>query len=346
MSAKIKRGPSKTGGIGKKRTPSRDAKTGSQRKKAIENQILREGTPAAVATRLADRERSGDIKRKPEEIKIAEEDLIPEEYLDSEVSTEDEDDSLLPDLDEPSTDWEGGGEALTPGASFLGQEIEETENGSYELRVDDDGRCRFDRPNWFADVAMTDKGEEDFERTDFRFQMFDAVAEWLTRYRAQFLKDPVPEGLGVQAYEEMKKGHAAVSPGGFLELSGIKKQIADDLNIQQRSVESDFSRYATSCSLVWDDGSPLPLVFLFGSDARMAWVACAVRQFFAAINVTLNPDTLQGITVPKTKKDKTTLASASLASLTQKEVVARANLMAGTSWAEVMDSYFPKPKKP
>lgn len=344
MSAGIKRGTGKDAGKHAGRTPSKRAKRERQKRKAAESQILREGTPAAIATRLADRERNGDIRKGPEEVGVQIDDLIGDDCFDSEIATSDVDDSSLPDLDESPGEWAGGVAALHPGASFISEDSAESRPDMLELRVDVDGTCRFLRPGWMAGEALTDDGEEDFERIENRFQMFDDIAAWLTRERTDFLRDPNPSHLGVRALEEIKQGKPSVSPQAFLELSGIKERATANLKIEGKSVESDFSRYCTACGLVWEDGSRLPLRFIFGTEARNAWVACAVRQFFESIGQPLEtPEQiakLRGLTVPKNPKDKDRLAESSITSLTQPEFVARANQMVGTRWAEVMDFHF------
>lgn len=333
--------PGRTGTSERKRTPSKSAKQAQQKLKAAEVQKLREGTPAVIATLLADRERSGDLNRNPEEIEISDADTMEKEAHDADLELGDEDEAVLDDLD--GSGAAGDGDAYCPGASFLSESSEGDEPVHYELRIEKDGTCRFLRPTWMAGQAMTDDMDEEFDEIERRFQMFDDIASWLTKMRQKFLRHASPTALGVNALEEMNRGLPSVSPAGFLELSGIKERMSAELGITEKSVESYFSRYSTATNLVWEEGSRLPLEFLFGIEARNAWVACAVKKFFAEKKQTLNKEriaALRGITVPRLSADKEGLASVSLTSLTQPEFVARANQMAGTRWDEVLQSHF------
>lgn len=349
MSAKRTKTGGKTHEKGKKKKPSREAIGGTRRKAGAEAQSVREGSPTVIATRLADRERTGDIRRGPEEEEPFPEDMMDADDFDAELPLDDEDESRLLDLD---GDVEDGAAAvgLPAGGSFSDAVPGGDAAYLFELRISEDGACAFLRPQSISGEATTDNGEEEFEEIERRFLMLEEVAAWLTKNRGDFLRRPDPTHLGANALSEMEKGLASATPGGFLLLSGISQRQQKEQGIKADSVESLFSRYVKATALVWEDGSPMPLDFLFGAEARNAWVACAVRQFFEKIKRPLTTpeaiDRLRGITVPKDRSKKKALAKASLTSLTQPEFVARANQMAGTKWEDVMKRHFqPSPNE-
>lgn len=324
-----KKGPARK----KRKLPSKDAK----KAKGAGAQKLREAGPIAVATRLADREYSGDIDRRPEEDELHDEDLIDAEAVDTEVSLEDEDFAILEDLDriDPS-----GPVGLRPGERFSGEDRQESDEAfQYELRIEDDGSCRFLRPAWIRGDGITIHGESDFDEIGLRLDIFEALASWLEKERPGFLRNPEPLALGVNALEEMKRGLPSVSPRSFLEIS----EIDDIIPGERKNKESRFSRYSSATNLVWEDGSSLPLKFLFGREARMGWAACAVMQFLAQKGKRSDEDVvseLRQITRPKFSSDRSQLAESEFTSLTIDEIVALANELADTSWEEVFVTHF------
>jgi hypothetical protein len=343
MSAKRKYITGRTAGASGKRVPSDKAIKATQRRKAAEDQVIREGTPTDVATRLGDKERSGSIQQEPDLTQLLPEDCIPEEHMDSEVPTCDDDDPVNPDLDEFLMP-QNGVISRHPGGSMLEEVFDLTPSTSNVIHINSDGSCEFLRPSWIVGQAMKEDGENDYSGLDRRIRMLDDIAMWLTANRQDFLRSADPIDLGIHAFEEMKEGHASVTPSGFLYYSGIRQWMVSTMNIKEKSVGPFFSRYTTECSLVWEDGSRLPLDFLFETDARNAWVACAVRQFFEKIGKPLHPtksaEHLQGITIPRNPAKKNSLAGKSLSSLTQFEFIAWANMLAGTKWQNVMETYF------
>lgn len=337
-----------TAGPKKKRTPSTKAKVASQKGKAAVAEVLREGSPAMIATRRADREQKGEVRRNLDEVEITPEDLMDEEAMDSEIEMADEDDADLDDLDE-SENW-GGSRSVRPAETFyrenFAEDGEDDEPARFEIRVEEDGEavsCRFDPPGWMRGEAASDEAEEDLDQLDHRYGMFDQIAAWLTTHRPAFLKNADPVALAPEALEDMEASRSPVTPAGFLELSGIRDRVVAETEIEAKSVDSLFSRYCSATCLVWEDGSTLPLEFLFGHEARNAWVACAVKQLFKSKNLSLDAkriDSLSKITVPKRATEKEKLRGKAFTSLNQKDFVAKANLLAETSWKEVVELHF------
>jgi len=340
----------------RKRTGGAERKnaTGSQRKRGRlatrETQAsaakivepLREGTPGKMRTRLADREKRGEIVRQPEETDLAVEDFTEPELLDSEIKLEDPDLEPLDDLDRTTS---GAVIALNPGESIYSDDSDETPE-PFEIRVGNDGQCWFLRPSWIRGNAITQAADEDIDETATRFSMFDALAAWLENNRPTFLKNPTPLALGVNALEEMNMGLPSVVPSAFLELSNIGVIItaAGDKTKKTKSAESYFSRYSSATSLIWTDGR-LPVDFLFSHVARVAWVASAVRQFFKRERKepidAARISELREISIPKDATKKEALRARSVGSLPIPKFIARANQMAGNiSWEEVFETHF------
>ncbi len=337
-SAGASRGQRRGGVAQKGRAPSK----GAQEWRAADAQILREGTPADLAVRLADREARGDIVRAIEDVDLPPEDALNAEALDAEIDLEDDDLTTLEDLDGVSP--VDGIVGVLPGEPFSSDDFPGDDPERLELRVEDDGRCWFLRPPWIRDEAVTAAGQGDLDEIGLRIRVFDALAAWLQRERPEFLAKPEPFALAKNALDEMRQGTPSVVQGTFLILSSIGSEIAGSEGGRKKesTARSLFSRYSSAASLVWRNGG-LPLDFLFGREARMAWVARAIQQFFEGRGKALDRDRfveLRGITVPRTRQGKRALAAMSITSLTIREFVARANQMVGTNWSEVMERHF------
>lgn len=331
------RGVSKTTGRGAARAAAEE----STAWKAAILQVAREGTAADIAARLADLEAQGDITRLPEETELDEEELENAEAIDAEVDLGDEDESRLEDLDR--TPGEFTGLARRPGQAFSIREDSPEQFLDLEIRVND-GKCSVLRPQWMRAEPLTDPGKEFLDEIGTRFGILEAIGLWLERERVQFLKQPEPMALGIRALEEMKKGLPSVSPSAFLRLSGIEARItclADKETKKQQDTKSLFSRFTKGVHLVWRDGN-LPLDFLFSIAARKAWVASSVLQLCEQSRSPLTKDRLakyRNLTVPKDSEEKKRLVAMNVSSLSFPDFIRRANRMAETKWADVVESY-------
>jgi hypothetical protein len=344
MSAKRRR----NGGADRRNTGdkkrSRQATRENRASEAKSREPIREGTPGQMATRLAEREARGEMIQYPEATDLSLDDLNQDEILDSEIEMDDADLTPLDEID--LTEESGAMSAITPAGTFFSNAYDNDGLLTYELRIDEDGHCWFQRPPWVMGCALAQAAEDDLDDAAIRFAMFDALASWLERERPAFLKNPEPLALGINALDEMKQGLPSVVPGAFLKLSELEEVIISvgEKTKKAKSVESYFSRYSTAASLVWSNGRQ-SLDFLFSHDARVAWVACAVRQFFAReIKEPLSNARiaeLREVSIPKEAADREDLGAMSVTSLTIPEFVARANQMAGMiSWDEVRETYF------
>lgn len=291
-------------------------------------QSLREGTVAEVQEVLADLEAAGHISRDEDPVEEETHELGSDDGTDAEIDLADEDAAFIEDWDENPTTRPDA--AFSP-TSDRGEEDERPESEPVIELVVGDGVCRVQRPIWMRFHARTPFGQDSIDDFDRRFSVLEHMAGWLTQHRGNFLLEPDPWHLGCEALNELREGRASVSPGAFLQLTGIHALAGDSL----------FSRYTTGCVLAWEHGT-LQLDFLFGREARMAWVANAVAQLAAESKSKLSDDVLerfQHITVPRNSKEKNRLMGREIGSLDFGDFIARANLMAATKWTEVLATH-------
>ena len=337
--ASISRQPSPTRQAASSTTAASKAWKGKTR------QIFREGTSADIAAALADLEANREFTSDPDEYEPDDEDAENAEAMDCEIDLVDEDGAHLEDSEADPREFIGL--ARHPGEAFVSDQNSVREFFDLELRVRG-GNCLLLRPHWARGESLGGVGSQGVDELGVRLGTLEAVGEWLERERREFLDGPEPLALGVDALREMELGLPSVSPSAFLRLSGIDKTMTA-LSGQGHKKESDvkslFSRYIGGCHLVWVDGS-LPLAFLFGLEARKAWVASAVRQAVGRSGRPLTNERLEkckSISVPKSTKEKESLLGMSAASLSLPDLIRKANLMVGTKWSEVVADYFSSP---
>ena len=298
----------------------RTATPASQAAQAAYMQTLREGTPLAVQEVMTDYEAAGDI--------------VPDtEGDDEDISKSKNEDTMdgeidMRDVDEPAPEGQDDNPSFQPdvavspsGRENLNDEIEQ--DAAFELIVRD-GVCRFERPKWMRWRSTNKRGRAALDELERRFLVLERITQWLNTYRSLFLKNPDPWLLGCNALAELREGLASVSPEDFLDIATIRSLGGDSL----------FSRNRRATVLSWVDGT-LSLDFLFGRDARMAWVANAVLQFAGDQGFQITDAVLsrrKKITVPKNKKAKNQLLAEDADSLDFGSLIARANLMADTKW--------------
>jgi hypothetical protein len=312
-----------------KATAIRTASPESRAWKGAVLQTAREGRATDLVALLADLEDCGDITREPQETELNPADLGGSDMLDAEMDLSDEDDLRPTDWDSEMENVRDAAFAPAKGPNTV-DESAELPSKKIELLVADDC-CRVHRPGWMRAESLTDTGQEFLDEISRRFNLLDAVGAWLSKNRKEFLRTPDPWLLGVEALDEMRRGLASVSPGAFLVLTGFAKIVSPDL----------LSRYATDCFIVWNDGT-LPLNFVFGAQARIAWSANAVVQFAAHQGSAVTEavlDRFQSITVPRNTEEKQRLWSKEVDQLDFGEFIAKANLIADTKWTDVLSVY-------
>ena len=328
---------------GSKTTKVRQASKDAIIWKAATMQMAREGTGAAIAARFAELAKRGDIRTKPEEIET-DEDLDNQDAVDTEIDLRDDDASHLADMDRDAHEFRGM--SLCPGQSFFDEEDQPEKFVDIEMRVTQ-GRCRLLRPPWMQAEPMSSFGEEFVDELGTRFAVLRAIGEWLEVKRKEFLEKPEPLALGVNALDELAEGLSSASPSAFIRLSGIGEKVTlfsvrEGENAKNANdIESLFSRYLTGCDLVWTNGS-LQLDFLFTLESRRAWVASAVIQWFNKNRKPIAKGDLKpyrNIAIPKAGYALSGLDGKAFSSLKPKELIQRANQMAGTRWSDVIDSY-------
>ena len=331
---------------GKKRgrKPSREGQASA----AKSAEVVREGTPGRIQAHLAERERRGDILVRPEEIDMSADDLLDEEQLDSEIDLGDEDLESIEELDEQEQ-WESD-------ASVYPVELPSIDTGGeriaqFEIRVSrsSEGRwvCEFPRPAWMRGVAESDEAENDFNQFTVRLALFDAISAWLTEKRQDFLDRPEPLNLAVDALDEMYSGRPSVVPTEFLRLSEIGDILIEaGANSEKAGGDASIlSRLSSATDIVWSDGR-MSLEFLFCHEARVAWVASAVRQFIERdLKKPFDTKILPAVElrIPKDTKERERLATMQYSSLTLSEFIPRCCQVAGKiAWSEVFLTHFSK----
>lgn len=290
-------------------------------------QVIREGTPAQVQQAFADSEARGDIVRATEWDDTDAEESEPEDAMDGELSLADEDDSS-------HEGWDDDPSFRPDVASRPGEcenvEDEIAQDTVFELLIRD-GICRLERPQWMRCRAASPRGQDELDEGNRRLLLLEGVAQWLNEHRREFLQNADPWFLGCEALAELRVGYASVSPGDFLDLA----------NLRSIAGESLFSRNKKATALSWEDGTQ-SLEFLFGDEARKAWVANAVAQFAVESGLKLSIERLkkvEGITVPKKQRGKAALSGQSVDALDLGQFIVRANFMAGTKWENVLTAY-------
>lgn len=316
---------------GKSKAGARAKQTATAESKAWRGATLetvRKGSAVAIQALLNDLRAEGHIEQDAETDgagTVADDEL---DVIDAEIDLEDEDEERPEDLDNAPAEY-------SEPAFRLGFEPQETDaSPSFEpgLGIFIDGsECRFQLPRWAGLAARTDEGQRFLDELENRFLVLDQIAKWLSRERGGFLQTADPWALGVHAFEEFRKNQAPVSPQSFLAVTGIEKLAS----------EESFSRYVRDCHLVWSDGTA-PVAILFGSEARLAWVANAVTQSVRKQGRVLSQpllDSYRDISKPRGREERRRILAASVDSLGFPELVMKATAIAGVGWSEVLAAY-------
>lgn len=293
---------------------SRQASHISKEEFAARSQRWKEGSPAEWQAMLSDLAQEGELtSTEDDEQAISDEDR-DEDLWDSEIESGDEDALAAEDRGEIEEvfrlEFDGDGDA--------GRDPFESTGAYYRILVQE-GRCRLEIPAWFS--GTTPEGNaEPFQR----LETYQRIVRWLNEDRTAFLKDPDPWHLGAGALKELSEGKPSVTEDGLKDLLKLKAEI---------------NRHKRHCDLVWEDGTTLPLDFLFRNEAKHAWVANALVQRYRGDDLSGDDlDLLCGLTTPKQGERKNEVMAGGLDGLDFRTFVQRACLMVGSTWSELPDS--------
>jgi hypothetical protein len=309
-------------------SPQSDTSSDTKTARAAALQAIREGTPDAVASAFSDLEALGDIEPDFDyDVKDREDDEDREDDLDTEQDRGEEDDPFMDGWDSDPF--------ISPDTSLrIGADAEEPDDGlsigsAWQIMVSD-GECNLETPQWFRWRPTSKTGKVALEDLERRMRIMQRIASWLNQERKDFLHAPRPWLLGCDAWEEYQRGLASVVPGQFLELVELSELCKDSL----------FSRYRSATVLVWEDGT-LPLDFIFGPEARMAWVANVVREGVVRTGREMESvlKEFKRTTVPRTTKQRRELSNSDPGSLDFGEFISKVNALAGTKWSDVIKMF-------
>jgi len=174
-------------------------------------------------------------------------------------------------------------------------------------------------------------GQQVLYELDLRLRTLSRIAQWLTEKRPQFLQTQDIWDLGCDAMRELSDGRPAVVQQHFLRL------LAEVGDLSPASL----SRYVRATQIVWPNGSG-DLGVLFSDSARRAWVANAVRQFVETRGEAITPQILDEYASAKAARSKTgrnRLLQRRVDRMDLHSLIATANMIAGTKWADVVHEY-------
>lgn len=305
--------------------PEPRAETGIETQAAL--QAIKEGTPDEVAEAFAMLEAFGDVEPDIDWEESAPEDL--DDYadaLDAEIDSSDDDDPFLEGADDDPLEVTD-----VPLVSDDSAEWDLEMTTGWRMTVDEDGVCKFARPHaprWVRMRAKSKGGKDAIETAERRMRMMERIAEWMTENRSEFLLEPEPWNLGLNAWTELKEGRSPVVPGHFQAIAQIDGLCGD---------ASTFSRYRRAMVLVWSDAI-MPFDFLFDQPAQTAWVAQAIRKaaLEAGAPVLDVLDQCRKARKPRLRAKKRELTEAKIEHLEWPEIAARASDLAGVKWDDVL----------
>jgi hypothetical protein len=234
------------------------------------------------------------------------------------------------DEDDPwASDGGDDAEANEGGAFDAGRDSEQAEEAGdsaamFTLKVDDSGICRLQVPSWFRYEESHPCGQEFVDEGHDMLATLEKIAAWLTKHRPGFLKTADPWDLGVDALDELKKGMPSITEDGFMQLAGIS--------------DSQFNRHRRHAALYWSDAH-MPLRFLFGDEAKCAWVANAIVQRRRNTKEPITERILEKwatTKLPKEKGDKNRIKGIRIDGSSTTELIQKACLTAGVTWDDVV----------
>jgi hypothetical protein len=308
----------------KSKSNQRGTKKESQVERSARTQPLREATPIQWQGKLRAAELEGLLSAYPDDESSVDEDLV---LPDTEGLSDpyDEDDSSAPDGNDDFDKHEG--EAFVAGCDSEQTGEVGDSAAMFTLKVDDSGICRLQIPSWFRYQESHPSGQEFVDEGHDLLATLEKIANWLTGHRSAFLKTADPWDLGADALEELKKGMPSITEGGFMKLAEI--------------FDTQFNRHRRHAALVWSDAH-MPLRFLFGDEAKCAWVANAIVQRRQNKKEPITEETLDKwatIKLPKKKADKNPIKGTRTDGSTPSELIQKACLIAGVTWDDVVERY-------
>lgn len=307
--------------------PVPDALAASQAARAAALESIREGSPEQLEEAFADLETLGDVTPDVDWDELAaNESSDPDEQAELDISDDDEpflDGWDVDPLEQPEV-------ALTLGGGGSESDEDLGTGSAWQFLVTPEGICEFARPHlsrWMRYRPASKAGKDAIGDAERRMQMLERIAAWLTSNRMAFLLNPDPWLLGCDAWKEFKEGTASVVPGHFLVITQLGELCGQSL----------FSRYRRASSLIWQDAT-MPLDFLFGREAKAAWVANVVVQAATELGqpVARILDQCKRVTRPKLGSRRRVLSRQQVEHLGWADVIARANDMADTKWSDVL----------
>lgn len=302
---------------GRQRTVRRNPTTEGAQEHATRTQRWKEGAPEEWQAMLRDAECDGDLVRRSESLESAILDDLDEGAMDGEIDLGDEDDIPIGGIE--GHDNLEGADFLMGGsdAGILGTSTDRV----FRIVVNH-GLCRLETPRWLVGRPTHDEGYGIMDEPYQRLDTLQRLVKWLNENRKQFLLDPDPWYLGIDALEELRRGKPSVTEDGFLrllELSGIT------INREKRHA-----------AMSWEDGS-LPLDFLFSSQAKQAWAANALLQRYSSDPIRIEDlARTTHLTSPKDGKTAKAIKNATLNGLDFENFIRRVCLEAGTAWNGVL----------
>lgn len=282
---------------------------------------VREGTPLQVEQVLSSLEASGDVG--------PDEDIIRDEVAADEPMLEMDADLDLSDEDEPSVeDWGDDGSVPSDGDDDAEPSANPYAPRRFEIVVTD-GVCSVPVDEKCIRTARTPLGQQVLYELETRIWAFRRIAAWLTERRGEFLRTRDLWYLGCEAFDDIKNGRTPIEQKSFLNCAGLKPRVS----------EASLSRYLRATDIAWTDGSA-PLDILFSADAKRLWVANAVQQFVVKGREQITAAMLEKFKAIKVdRSQERALARMRPEAMTLPTFIRKANMLAGTQWAEVIVKY-------
>lgn len=292
-------------------------------------EVFRSGSPMAVRSALEDIVGSHLIN---DEAFLN--DDIEDSFLegDSEIDIMDDDEDEFEIGIEPgrvdnavrlTTDVNG-----TTGIELIGDDS----NLDYFDLVVNEGKCVLDVPNWAGCFrGATPFGMKAVFEIESRFNILDAIGEWLQNDREEFLKSSSWLDLGPKNFEELEDKRVTVLQERLLSF------LVDRYGIPNID-KSVFSRYLESCRIVWSDGD-MALKEIFSDEAKKGWVAKSVKIFMKKNNLKEIPETQNKLAMPRNRNEQYRVIKRSVGGMDLGDFIIYVSLSAQTSWNNVYDSY-------
>ena len=318
-------------------TSSTSAKTGPERKKTGIKEISTEdqarigamvqttveGTPRQMQQTLAALEASGELG--------PDEDIVQDEVAGDDQASEMDTEVDLGDEDEPlAREWEDDGAPLSDSDADGERNATPFAPLRFEIVVFD-GRCTVPIDSrWIRNPCTANgAGQKTLYALSSRVWTLQRIAAWLADRRSEFLRLRDIWQLGCEALEDVKQGRIPIQQKSFLDCAGLNPRVSRD----------NLSRFIRATDIAWSDGSA-PLDIIFSTAAHRAWVANAVKQFVEERQEKVTPEFLAAYQMVKVKRsEEPSLLRMRTGKMDLPSFIQKANMLAGTQWAEVIAQY-------